>query len=113
MDGPTDGRTDGRTDKAGCRVACTRLKIKNNVFTYYLFIIVVKLTPLVRELPFHNWHEVHQFWYAKDFLIAQNCKYDFPRDGFGFLLLTKETSDAGSQYRCGWVGRGIQPLSTP
>ena len=23
------------------------------------------------------------------------------------------TSDAGSQYRCGWVGRGIQPPSTP
>ena len=27
MDGRTDGRTDGQTDKAGCRVACTRLKI--------------------------------------------------------------------------------------
>ena len=26
-DGPTDRRTDRRTDKAGCRVACTRLKI--------------------------------------------------------------------------------------
>ena len=26
FDGPTDGTTDGRTDKAGCRVACTRLK---------------------------------------------------------------------------------------
>ena len=25
----------------------------------------------------------------------------------------KETSDAGSQYRCGQVGRGIQPPSTP
>ena len=25
----------------------------------------------------------------------------------------KETSDAGSQYRCGRVGRGIQPPSTP
>ena len=24
-----------------------------------------------------------------------------------------KTSDAGSQYRCGWVGRGIQPPSTP
>ena len=23
------------------------------------------------------------------------------------------TSDAGSQYHCGWVGRGIQPPSTP
>ena len=21
--------------------------------------------------------------------------------------------DAGSQYRCGWVGRGVQPPSTP
>ena len=26
-DGRTDGPTDGRTDKAGCRVACTRLKM--------------------------------------------------------------------------------------
>ena len=26
MDGRTDGPTDRRTDKAGCRVACTRLK---------------------------------------------------------------------------------------
>ena len=24
-----------------------------------------------------------------------------------------QTSDAGSQYHCGWVGRGIQPPSTP
>ena len=24
-----------------------------------------------------------------------------------------KTSDAGSQYCCGWVGRGIQPPSTP
>ena len=34
MDGQTDGRmdgqTDGRTDKAGCRVACTRLKIQTD-----------------------------------------------------------------------------------
>ena len=29
-DGRTDGPTDGRTDKAGCRVACTRLKMKVN-----------------------------------------------------------------------------------
>ena len=27
--------------------------------------------------------------------------------------LTHSTSDAGSQYRCGRVGRGIQPPSTP
>ena len=28
-DGPTDGLTDGPTDGAGCRVACTRLKIRS------------------------------------------------------------------------------------
>ena len=28
MDRQTDRPTDGRTDKAGCRVACTRLKRK-------------------------------------------------------------------------------------
>ena len=26
---------------------------------------------------------------------------------------TLKESDARSQYRCGWVGRGIQPPSTP
>ena len=28
-------------------------------------------------------------------------------------IVSKKTSDAGSQYRCGRVGRGIQPPSTP
>ena len=30
MDQPTDRQTDGRTDKAGCRVACTRLKTQDD-----------------------------------------------------------------------------------
>ena len=29
------------------------------------------------------------------------------------MSLNCETSDAGSQYRCGRMGRGIQPPSTP
>ena len=31
-DGPTDGRTDGQTDTVTYRVACTRLKIKRQIF---------------------------------------------------------------------------------
>ena len=29
------------------------------------------------------------------------------------FVIPKGTSDAGSQYRCGRVGRGFQPPSTP
>ena len=37
-----------------------------------------------------------------------------PRELEGFIeRRMKQTSDAGSRYRCGRVGRGIQPPSTP
>ena len=32
---------------------------------------------------------------------------------FILISIQRKTSDAGSQYRCGRVGRGIQPPSTP
>ena len=38
---------------------------------------------------------------------------DRSMDGPKERLKAEVTSDAGSQYRCGRVGRGIQPLCTP
>ena len=47
--------------------------------------------------------------------ILQHGLIDGPNAGEWWRMRTerRETSDAGSQYRCGRVGRGIQPQSAP
>ena len=40
----------------------------------------------------------------REYLVSTTC-YAYAK--------SQGTSDSGSQYRCGWVGRGIQPPSTP
>ena len=45
--------------------------------------------------------------------VFENAKFLCFYTSYNFNSSNKITSDAGSQYRCGRVGRGIQPPSTP
>ena len=47
-----DRRTDGRLDKAGCRVACTRLKIQQNLESRVLIHFRKLLSSIFMLLPF-------------------------------------------------------------